>query len=395
MSGNKYKITVVGAGYVGLSISVLLSNKHSVTIVDIDEKKISMINKKESPIKDDEISQQLQSKNISLLATKDSNNAYKNADFIIIATPTNYDERTNQFDTRSIYKVLDDIFLVNKNALIVIKSTIPIGFTNSLRKQYKTEKIIFSPEFLREGYALHDNKNPSRIIIGSEKSEKSKKFLQILEEATTNKEYETFFMSPEDAEAVKLFSNTYLAMRIAFFNELDTFAIKKELNTENIINGMCADSRIGSKYNNPSFGYGGYCLPKDTKQLLSNYEKIPQNIIEAIVKSNATRKNFISKMIIDMKIDNVGIYRLNMKHNSDNLRQSAILEIIDRLVNQKINVLVYEPLIDSSFSSKFQLIDCVDEFKDLSNIIVTNRLNDDLLDVKDKIFSRDIFNTDR
>ncbi len=395
MSDNKYKITVVGAGYVGMSISVLLSNKHSVTVVDVDEKKISMINNKESPIKDDEISEQLQAKNVSLVATKNSNNAYKNADFIIIATPTNYDENTNKFDTRSIHTVLDEIFLVNKNALIVIKSTIPIGFTDSLRKKYNTENIIFSPEFLREGYALHDNKNPSRIIIGSEKSEKSKKFLQILEEATTNKEYETFFMSPEDAEAVKLFSNTYLAMRIAFFNELDTFAIKKKLNTENIINGMCADSRIGSKYNNPSFGYGGYCLPKDTKQLLSNYEEIPQNIIEAIVKSNATRKNFISKMIIDMKIDNVGIYRLNMKHNSDNIRESAILEIIDKLIDQKINVLVYEPLIDSSFSSKFQLIDCVDEFKDLSNIIITNRLNDDLLDVEDKIFSRDIFNTDR
>ena len=378
-----------------MSISVLLSNKHSVTVVDVDEKKISMINNKESPIKDDEISEQLQAKNVSLVATKNSNNAYKNADFIIIATPTNYDENTNKFDTRSIHTVLDEIFLVNKNALIVIKSTIPIGFTDSLRKKYNTENIIFSPEFLREGYALHDNKNPSRIIIGSEKSEKSKKFLQILEEATTNKEYETFFMSPEDAEAVKLFSNTYLAMRIAFFNELDTFAIKKKLNTENIINGMCADSRIGSKYNNPSFGYGGYCLPKDTKQLLSNYEEIPQNIIEAIVKSNATRKNFISKMIIDMKIDNVGIYRLNMKHNSDNIRESAILEIIDKLIDQKINVLVYEPLIDSSFSSKFQLIDCVDEFKDLSNIIITNRLNDDLLDVEDKIFSRDIFNTDR
>ena len=321
--------------------------------------------------------------------------AGKVAEYIVIATPTNYDTESGSFDLSSIFSVLDKVFIYNKTALIVIKSTIPIGFTDKLREKYKTDNIIFSPEFLREGFALYDNLSPSRIIIGGERNKLSQKFLEMLEGPTINAEYKTFFMPPKEAESVKLFSNTYLALRIAYFNELDTFAMDKGLNTENIIEGVCADPRIGNYYNNPSFGYGGYCLPKDTRQLLSNFKNVPQDLIKASVDSNKTRKEFIANTILDLKPNCVGIYRLTMKHSSDNIRNSSIFDIIEILVNSSIRVLVYEPIISNNFSSKFTVIDSLNEFKEKSDIVITNRLDDELSDISNKVFTRDIFNTDK
>lgn len=395
MSNPINKVTVVGAGYVGMSISVLLAIENEVTVIDIDKEKLLKIKNRLSTVDDKDITNYLNEKTLNLRTTDIEEIAYKNAEYIVIATPTNYDTESGSFDLSSIFSVLDKVFIYNKTALIVIKSTIPIGFTDKLREKYKTDNIIFSPEFLREGFALYDNLSPSRIIIGGERNKLSQKFLEMLEGPTINAEYKTFFMPPKEAESVKLFSNTYLALRIAYFNELDTFAMDKGLNTENIIEGVCADPRIGNYYNNPSFGYGGYCLPKDTRQLLSNFKNVPQDLIKASVDSNKTRKEFIAKTILDLKPNCVGIYRLTMKHSSDNIRNSSIFDIIEILVNSSIRVLVYEPIISNNFSSKFTVIDSLNEFKEKSDIVITNRLDDELSDISNKVFTRDIFNTDK
>lgn len=389
-----YKITVVGAGYVGMSISVLLAQNNYVSILDIDIEKINKINNGHSTVEDEYISKYLKEINLNLHATVNPAEAYENSDYIVVATPTNYNPDERSFDLQSIHSVVDDIIKYNNNSLIVIKSTVPIGFTESLRKKYNTNKIIFSPEFLREGMALYDNLKPSRIIIGGEKSEVSSNFLELLKSATLTKDCKTFFMSPSEAEAVKLFSNTFLAMRISFFNELDSFALNKNLNSKNIIEGVSADSRIGNYYNNPSFGYGGYCLPKDTKQLLTNFDGIPQKLISASIESNLERKKFIAKLIIDKNPSCVGIYRLTMKHQSDNIRESSILDIINIISETDINVIVYEPYIKPNYSKKFTIVNDIDNFKDSADIIITNRKDKNLDDIAHKVFTRDIYNTD-
>ena len=395
MNNKDFKnITIVGSGYVGMSLAVLLAQTNKVTVLDIDEDRIKKINQRDSTVEDDYINEYLKKDNVRLIATSDLNDAYLGTDLIIIATPTNYDPVKNYFDTSSIDLVIKDIFSINKSALVVIKSTIPIGYTEELQTKFCSENILFSPEFLREGKALYDNLYPSRIIIGS-KLPIANKFANLLAESALKESVDVLLMEPKEAEAIKLFSNTYLAMRIAFFNELDTFSLKNNLNSKSIIDGMSYDDRIGHGYNNPSFGYGGYCLPKDTKQLAANYENVPERLISAIVESNKIRKEFIAKYILDKKLKNIGIYRLVMKEGSDNFRESAVQDIIKNIKkNINMSIKIYEPLFTGKNFEGCNVEKDLETFKSTSDIIIANRLSEEINDVMFKTFSRDIFNVD-
>ncbi len=387
------KITVVGSGYVGMSMAALFAQRNDVMVHDIDPKRVEKINEKKSTISDPDIETFLIENKLNISATLDKGEAYENADFVVIAAPTNFDKTTDSFDTSIVDSIIADIRNINSEAIIVIKSTIPIGHTSSLQKKFSTRNIIFSPEFLREGKALADNLYPSRIIIGTNK-QKGEAFADILVGAAKKKDIEILYMNSSEAEAVKLFSNTYLAMRVSFFNELDSFALKNRLDTMNIIEGVCKDKRIGDGYNNPSFGYGGYCLPKDTRQLLNNFENIPQSLIEATISSNSKRKDFIANEILKKNPKIVGVYRLLMKSNSDNFRSSAVLEVIDKIKKQNIKVVIFEPNFNADFFDGCQIIKDLESFKNMSDVIACNRVSEQIIDVKDKVFTRDFFKRD-
>lgn len=384
------KITVVGIGYVGLSNAVLLAQKNNVVIFDVNEERVSKVNHRESPIVDNYIDLFFKERVLHLTATNKKIVAYENADYVIIATPTNYNSETDGFDTTSVESVVSDVVSITPSAAIIIKSTVPVGFTEQLNKKYINSEIIFSPEFLREGSALYDNLYPSRIVIGS-KTDRAYLFSELMVNASESKSVPVVFTESAEAEAIKLFSNTYLAMRVAFFNELDTYAQKKGLETKDVIGGVCLDSRIGNYYNNPSFGYGGYCLPKDTKQLLANFIQVPSNLIKAIVDSNHTRMDYISESILSKSPKLVGIYRLTMKSGSDNFRTSAMQGVMERIMDKGVDVIIYEPLLAQGECFGSKITSDIIEFKRISDVILANRMSSDLLDVKEKVYTRDIF----
>lgn len=390
-------IAIAGLGYVGLSLACLLSKHNEVAAVDIDEQRVTSINSGLSPIKDPDIEPYLANKPETLTATVEAKASYAKADYIVIATPTNYDDETHQFDTSSIEAVLDQVVSSRTSADVVIKSTIPVGYTADISRRYPTLRIMFSPEFLREGHALYDNLHPSRIIVGivnPDDAPHAKQFAELLREGALDQNVPTFTTGSTEAEAIKLFANTYLALRVSFFNELDTYAASKGLDSRQIIEGVCLDPRIGSHYNNPSFGYGGYCLPKDSKQLLANYEDVPQNLIRAIVDSNATRKDFIAKQIIDMKPKTVGAYRLIMKAGSDNFRQNAMLDVIERLQSEGMRILIFEPTLTSSEFHGCKVVKSLNDFKNACQLILTNRLDQNLEDIQEKVYTRDLWGRD-
>jgi len=389
----KARITVVGAGYVGMSLAVLLARANDVTLLDIDPERVDQVNRGESTVADPDIEAFLRDQDLCLRATLDKQSAYSGANFVVVATPTNYDPNTNQFDTSTVDVVVGEALAFAENALVVIKSTVPVSHTRSLQEKYNTDRVLFSPEFLREGQALKDNLHPSRIIIGCSKG-LGAGFAKLLLEASDKKDVEILYMPSTEAEAVKLFSNTYLAMRVSFFNELDSYAMAAGMDAAKIIDGVCLDERIGGGYNNPSFGYGGYCLPKDTKQLLANYDQVPQNLIQAIVSSNSTRKDFISDTIIGLSPRVVGIYRLVMKQGSDNFRASAIQGVMKRLKAKGIEVVIYEPTYTEPAFFHSRVLSSLSEFKRLADVIISNRMHEDLSDVTEKIFTRDLYGRD-